>query len=262
MNAEPKNPPGREPVIEFRHAGYRLPDGQVLLHDINLKVLAGETLVMLGRSGAGKSTALKLVNRMLDPSEGEVRVEGRATLDWDPIPLRRHIGYVIQEIGLFPHFTVEQNIALVPRLEGWPDARIRPRVNELLSLVGLDPRTFAPRYPHELSGGQRQRVGVARALAADPPILLMDEPFGALDPLTRGELQREFQVLERRLAKTIVIVTHDVSEALVLGTRIGLLEAGALAGLYSPKEFMRAVEPVAAAYVAQLRLHEQTGRGE
>jgi osmoprotectant transport system ATP-binding protein len=262
MNAKPTHLPGREPVIEFRHAGYRLPDGQVLLHGINLPVLPGETLVLLGRSGAGKSTALKLVNRMLDPSEGEVRVEGRATLDWDPIALRRHIGYVIQEIGLFPHFTVEQNIALVPRLEGWPVARIRPRVNELLSLVGLDPGTFAPRYPHELSGGQRQRVGVARALAADPPILLMDEPFGALDPLTRGELQREFRVLEQRLAKTIVIVTHDVSEALVLGTRIGLLEAGALAGLYSPKEFMRAVEPVAAAYVAQLRMHVQAGRGE
>jgi osmoprotectant transport system ATP-binding protein len=131
MNAKPTQLPGREPVIEFRHAGYRLPDGQILLHDINLPVLAGETLVLLGRSGAGKSTALKLVNRMLDPSEGEVRVEGRATVDWDPIALRRHIGYVIQEIGLFPHYTVEQNIALVPRLEGWPDARIRPRVNEL-----------------------------------------------------------------------------------------------------------------------------------
>src|SRR5271168_1047134 len=229
--------PDSDPVIEFRQAGYRLPNGRVLLRDLNLVVQRGETLVLLGRSGAGKSTALKLINRMLEPTEGTVLVEGRATVESDPIELRRHIGYVIQEIGLFPHFTVEENISLVPRLQDWEKGRTRARVKELLAMVGLEPGKFSQRYPHELSGGQRQRVGVARALAADPPILLMDEPFGALDPLTRGEVQREFQELERRLQKTIVIVTHHVSESLVLGTRIGLMDAGRLAGMYSPKEF-------------------------
>jgi osmoprotectant transport system ATP-binding protein len=218
--------------------------------------------VLLGRSGAGKTTALKLINRLLEPSAGQVLVEGRSTLEWDPIALRRHIGYVIQEIGLFPHFTVEQNISLVPRLEDWAEDRIRARVKELLAMVGLEPGKFLRRYPHELSGGQRQRVGVARALAADPPILLMDEPFGALDPLTRGEVQQEFQELERRLQKTIVIVTHHVSESLVLGTRIGLMDAGRLAGMYSPKEFLESTEPVTAAYVAHLRMHESIEEDE
>ena len=208
---------GTEAIIEFRGAGYRLPSGQVLLTTLSLTVWRGETLVLLGRSGAGKTTALKLINRLLEPSDGEVRIEGRATLDWDPIALRRHIGYVIQETGLFPHYTVEQNISLVPRLEDWPAERIRARSQELLALVGLDPGQFLRRYPHELSGGQRQRVGVARALAADPPILLMDEPFGALDPLTRMEIRREFRALQQRLGKTIVIVTHDISEALAAG---------------------------------------------
>jgi osmoprotectant transport system ATP-binding protein len=244
------------PVIEFRHVSYQLNSGQELLYDVSFTVLRGETLVLLGRSGAGKTTALKLINRLLEPSEGEVLVEGRSAIAWDPIALRRHIGYVIQEIGLFPHFTVERNIALVPRLEGWAEDRIGSRVKELLEMVGLDADKFARRYPHELSGGQRQRVGVARALAADPPILLMDEPFGALDPLTRGEVQREFQALERRLGKTVVIVTHHVSESLALGTRIGLVEAGKLAGIYSPKEFLESTEPLTAAYVAYLRMHE------
>ena len=225
--------------IEFRHAGYRLPNGQALLKDLNLHVPRGETLVLLGRSGAGKTTALKLINRLLEPSAGEVLVEGRATLEWDPIALRRHIGYVIQEAGLFPHYTVEENIALVPRLEKWPAERTRARVHELLTLVGLNPEEFLHRYPHELSGGQRQRVGVARALAADPPILLMDEPFGALDPLTRSEMQQEFQELQQKLGKTIVIVTHDINEALLLGTRIALMDAGELRGIYSPREFLK-----------------------
>jgi len=176
---------GPEAIIEFRGAGYRLPSGQVLLHDVRFTVRRGETLVLLGRSGAGKTTALKLINRLVEPTDGQVLIEGRSTLDWDPIALRRHIGYVIQDTGLFPHYTVEQNISLVPRLEGWPAERIRSRSQELLALVGLDSGQFLGRYPHELSGGQRQRIGVARALAADPPILLMDEPFGALDPLTR-----------------------------------------------------------------------------
>src|ERR1700674_1076059 len=208
-------------VIEFRRVSYHLEGRQELLNNVSFAVQRGETLVLLGRSGAGKTTALKLINRLLEPSAGQVLVEGRSTLEWDPIALRRHIGYVIQEIGLFPHFTVEQNISLVPRLEDWAEDRIRARVKELLAMVGLEPGKFLRRYPHELSGGQRQRVGVARALAAAPPILLMDEPFGALDPLTRGEVQQEFQELERRLQKTIVIVTNHVSESLVLGPRIG-----------------------------------------
>ena len=257
-NDSPDNPKGpadgaSAPAIEFRNVSYQLPNGQSLLRNLNVSVKSGETLVLLGRSGAGKSTALKLINRMLEPSAGEILVEGKSTLDWNPITLRRHIGYVIQEIGLFPHFTVEQNISLVPRLERWPEDRTRVRVAELMKLVGLDAANFWQRYPHELSGGQRQRVGIARALAADPPILLMDEPFGALDPLTRGELQREFQQLEQLIRKTIVLVTHHVGEALHLGTRIGVIDAGALMGMHSPEEFPHATEPVAAAYMANLR---------
>jgi osmoprotectant transport system ATP-binding protein len=248
--------PAAEAVIELRNISYHLPNGHALLHNVTLTVANSETLVLLGRSGAGKSTALKLINRMLDLSDGEILVEGKSTLDWDPIALRRHIGYVIQEIGLFPHYTVAQNISLVPRLERWPEDRVRARVAELMTLVGLDPKKFSPRHPHELSGGQRQRVGIARALAADPPILLMDEPFGALDPLTRGELQNEFQKLEQLIRKTIVLVTHDVGEALLLGTRIGVMDAGALVGLYSPQEFLAARGPVAAAYVANLRMYQ------
>ena len=242
-------------VLEFRHVTCRAEEGRTLLSDINLEVRRGETLVLLGRSGSGKTTALKLINRLRAVSEGEVRVEGRATTEWDVIQLRRRIGYVIQEVGLFPHFTVERNVGLVPRLEGWPEARIRARVEELLGLVGLEGE-LRRRYPHQLSGGQRQRVGVARALAADPPILLMDEPFGALDPLTRAEIQREFQGLEKRLGKTIVFVTHDLREGLLLGTRIALMEAGKLVGIYSPEEFLRATEPTAAAYVAAFRAGE------
>jgi osmoprotectant transport system ATP-binding protein len=254
MSAPSEANPQRDAIIEFRDAAYRLENGQSLLSRINLTVRRGETLVLLGRSGAGKTTALKLINRLLDPTDGEVRVEDRRTTEWNPIELRRHIGYVIQETGLFPHYTVEQNISIVPRLEQWPRERARSRARELLALTGLDPNLFLARYPHELSGGQRQRVGVARALAADPPILLMDEPFGALDPLTRAEIRAEFQALQRRLGKTIVIVTHDTNEALLLGTRIGLVEAGELKGTYSPHEFMRSDEPVAAAYAAQLRV--------
>jgi osmoprotectant transport system ATP-binding protein len=252
----------RQPIIEFLNASYSLPNGQVLLKNLNLTVTSGETLFLLGRSGAGKTTALKLINRLLEPTGGEVRVDGRSTSDWEPIALRRHIGYVIQETGLFPHYTVEQNVALVPQLERWPAERIRTRVEELLGLVGLDPKSFSRRYPHELSGGQRQRVGFARALAADPPILLMDEPFGALDPLTRSEVHKEFQALERRLGKTIVIVTHDISEALLLGTRIALLEDGKLTGVYLPREFLRSGEPVAVEYAARLRALEAFEEGK
>jgi osmoprotectant transport system ATP-binding protein len=253
-------PTANDVTIEFRQASRRASGDHTILDGLSLEVRRGETLVLLGRSGAGKTTALKLINRLLEPSAGEVRVEGRSTLEWDPIQLRRRIGYVIQEAGLFPHFTVERNAALVPRLEKWDRERIRARVEEMLRLVGLDPAQFAHRYPHELSGGQRQRVGVARALAADPPILLMDEPFGALDPLTRAEIQREFQALQRRLAKTIVFVTHDMREALLLGSRIALLEAGRLLGVYTPQEFLRATEPTAAAYVAAFRTGDDLPR--
>jgi osmoprotectant transport system ATP-binding protein len=236
-------------VIEFRSASFRLNPGRTLLSPLNLTVRSGETLVLLGRSGSGKTTTLKLINRLLEPTGGEVLVEGKPTTAWDPIRLRRSIGYAIQEVGLFPHITVERNIGLVPEVEGWPRARILERVRELLLLVGLLPE-HAARYPRELSGGERQRVGVARALALDPPILLMDEPFGALDALTRAELQNEFAALEKRLGKTVVLVTHDLHEALRLGSKIGLLEAGELRGIYSPEEFLRASEPLAAAYVA------------
>ena len=212
--------PTSGPAIEFRDVRYAVAEGRQILDGLTFSVERGETVVLLGRSGAGKSTALRLINRLIDPSSGDVCVEGRATREWNPIELRRHIGYVIQDIGLFPHYTVEQNIALLPRLQKWPAEKVAARVKELLELVGLSHFEYLDRYPHELSGGQRQRVGVARALAADPPVLLMDEPFGALDPLTRGEVQQEFLELKKRLNKTIVIVTHDVGEALLLGTRI------------------------------------------
>jgi osmoprotectant transport system ATP-binding protein len=244
-------------MIEFHGVGYRLPSGQTLLKNIDFTVFQGQTLVLLGRSGAGKTTALKLINRLLEPTEGSVCVDGRPTVEWDPISLRRSIGYVIQETGLFPHYTVAQNVSLLPKLERWPANRIRSRVEELLVLVGLEPEKFLSRYPHELSGGQRKRVGVARALAADPPVLLMDEPFGALDPLTRTDVRREFHELQRRLEKTIVIVTHDISEALLLATRIGLVEAGELRDVYSPREFLNASEPVATAYLAQLQMLQE-----
>jgi osmoprotectant transport system ATP-binding protein len=241
------------PVIEFRNVSFQLNSGQPLLSGINLTIQRGETLVLLGRSGSGKTTALKLINRLLEPTAGAVRVEGRSTQEWDPIALRRRIGYVIQEVGLFPHFTIERNVGVVPWLERQPGKRVDARVRELLELVGLNPDEFARRYPHQLSGGQRQRVGVARALAGDPPFLLMDEPFGALDPITRVEMQREFRALQQRLRKTVVFVTHDLGEAMRLATRIALLEGGQLVGVYSPSEFLVAADPVAVAYVCAFR---------
>ncbi len=239
-------------AIELRNVAYRLEDGRPLLTDVNLSVTPGETLVLLGRSGSGKTTSLKLMNRLLEPSAGDIFIEGRNQSEWDPIRLRRRIGYVIQDVGLFPHWTVERNVALVPHLEGWPEARVRDRVREMLTLVGLDVAEFAGRRARELSGGQRQRVGVARALAGDPPILLMDEPFGALDPITRAELQREFRSLSARLGKTIAFVTHDLREALLLGQRIALLAAGKLVGVYDPDEFLRTAQPEARAFVESL----------
>jgi len=238
--------------MEFRATTYRLPSGTPLISGLTLSVARGETLVLLGRSGSGKTTTLKLINRLLEPTEGEILIAGRPSASWDPIQLRRGIGYVIQDAGLFPHWSVERNVALVPRLERWPEERIQARVLEMLSLVGLPPAEFAERRPSELSGGQKQRVGVARALAADPPILLMDEPFAALDPITRADLQREFRALALRLQKTIVFVTHDVREALFLATRIALLDHGRLVGVYAPTEFLKATEPEIQAFAASL----------
>jgi len=238
-----------EPAIAFRRVTYRA-QGRVLLGPLDLEVRGGETLVLLGRSGSGKTTALKLINRLLEESEGTVLVEGRPTREWDAITLRRHIGYVIQETGLFPHYTVEKNVALVPRLLGRPDAEIQPRVDEMLRLVDLNPQEFRSRYPHQLSSGQRQRVGVARALAGNPDILLMDEPFGALDPLSRMELQQEFLEIQKRVRKTTVLVTHDVGEALLLASRIALLEGGRLLGVYSQTQFLESSEATVAAYRA------------
>jgi osmoprotectant transport system ATP-binding protein len=242
-------------LVEFRNVSYGVAGmASLIVSDLNLTINRGETLVLLGESGCGKTTTLKLVNRLLLPTGGEVRVEGKETREWDAIELRRRTGYVIQEAGLFPHFTVERNVALVPTLENWERERVHGRVRELLQLVGLNPEVFAERYPRELSGGQRQRVGVARALAAEPSLLLLDEPFGALDPLTRASLQREFADLSRRLGKTVIFVTHDVREALMLATRIGLMHAGRLVLLETPENFLRSTEGHARAYMETLRL--------
>lgn len=234
-------------MIEFRDVSYSV-NGTQVLSGLNLRVAHGEILVLLGRSGSGKTTTLKLVNRLVAPTSGQILVNGVPNDQVDVIQLRRGIGYVIQEAGLFPHFTVERNIGLVPKIEGWPEERIRARVQEMLQRVGLTP-DLASRYPHQLSGGQRQRVGVARALAADPAILLMDEPFGALDPLTRDELQREFLLLQQRVHKTVVFVTHDLREALRLASRIALMEAGNLVTVLTPAEFLKSSDPWASAYV-------------
>jgi osmoprotectant transport system ATP-binding protein len=241
-------------LIEFREVSFHINDilARLVISNVSLMIPQGETLVLLGRSGSGKTTLLRLINGMLLPSKGQVLVQGQATTACDPIRLRRGIGYVIQEAGLFPHFTVAENVALVPTLEKWDHGRTAARVSELLTLVGLDPTEYADRRPSELSGGQRQRVGVARALAADPPILLMDEPFGALDPVTRAELQREFSALARRLDKTIVFVTHDLREALLLASRIVLLEAGRIAAVAPPQEFLRIEHPEVRAFAASL----------
>lgn len=247
-------------AVEFRSVSYQLPAGREILHGLSLDVHCGEILVLLGRSGSGKTTALKIVNRLREQSGGDVLVNGRSTHEWDIIQLRRHIGYVIQEVGLFPHFSVARNVSLVPELEHWPADKTHARVQELLTLVGLN-EDIGQRYPHQLSGGQRQRVGVARALAADPPILLMDEPFGALDPLTRADLQREFLSVQRKLGKTVLFVTHDLHEALLLGSRIGLLEEGRLISCSSPAEFLSSNDPLVHKYVEAVSSAETLKQG-
>lgn len=241
------------PLVEFRDVSFsHAASSAPVISHLSFTVQPGETLVLLGESGCGKTTTLKLINRLLLPTAGQVRVENKATIEWDPIRLRRRTGYVIQEGGLFPHFTVERNVGLVPTIERWDEERIKKRVHELLSLVGLEPHDFAQRYPGELSGGQRQRIGVARALAAEPPLLLLDEPFGALDPLTRASLQRQFAELTRRLNKTAVLVTHDVREALLLGSRIGLMHEGKLLLLETPAHFLESTNEKALAYIETL----------
>ena len=254
-------------LVQFHNVSFSIQtpgktDATVILSNLNLTVERGETLVLLGESGCGKTTTLKLVNRLLTPSSGEVLVEGKPTTAWDPIALRRRIGYVIQEGGLFPHFTIARNVGLLPALLSWDQERTDERVHKLLNLVGLDPESFAERYPHELSGGQRQRAGVARALGADPPLLLLDEPFGALDPLTRASLQREFADLATRLGKTAILVTHDVREALILGRRIGLMHKGRLVLLETPEGFLASQHPQARAYLDTLDVtdHKAGGR--
>lgn len=237
-------------AIEFKDVSYFLKSGRQIINNVNFSIAVGETVVLLGRSGSGKTTILKLINRLIEASEGQILVEGKATGEWDPIALRRNIGYVIQEIGLFPHFTVSENVALVPSLQGWPAERTSARVKRMLELVGLEPGDFANRYPDELSGGQRQRVGVARALAGDPSILLMDEPFGALDLITRSEIQNEFKDLSGQLNKTIVLVTHDVKEAFALGDRIGLMETGKLVALEDPELFKNLDNPEVQVFLA------------
>ena len=228
-------------VVEFRAVSYGY-SGRMAVDGLDLAIRQGETVALVGRSGAGKSTLLKLTNRLLVPHSGSVLVEGRDTREWDPIRLRRRTGYVLQDIGLFPHLTIEQNVALVPRLEGWPASEMRARTEELLALVGLSDG-FARRWPRELSGGQRQRVGVARALAVKPPVLLMDEPFGALDAITRAELQREFQRIQRELQQTALLVTHDMAEAFALGNRVGLLDEGRLIVCDTPDVVQRSSDP-------------------
>jgi osmoprotectant transport system ATP-binding protein len=252
----PEPAPTAEPAIEYRNVVYEIPaqEARIILNRISLRIADGEVLVILGRSGSGKTSFLKLINRILHFTSGDLLVAGKSVNAWDLIQLRRGIGYVIQETGLFPHLTIKENVCLLPELERWPRDRTRLRFHEVMALVGLDANEYGKRYPRELSGGQRQRVGVARALAADPRILLMDEPFGALDPITRAELQQAFLALSRRLSKTVVLVTHDLREALLLGTRVVLLNGGQVVASASPDDFLKLDQPAVREFIAASEL--------
>ena len=245
------------PALEAINVSKQFPDGTIGLRDIDWVVHSGETMVLIGQSGSGKSTLLRLFNRLDDPTTGEIHIQGQRALEKDVITLRRHIGYVQQDGGLLPHWTVERNVSLVPTLLGWPPDRCKEQAQTLLDLVQLDPIQHGPRYPSELSGGQRQRVAVARALAGDPPIILFDEPFGALDALTKIELQEQFLDLKHRLTKTMVLVTHDLQEAFQLGDRIGVMKDGRLLQVGSPREL---IKNPAHEYVQSLIDHYKTSR--
>jgi osmoprotectant transport system ATP-binding protein len=228
---------GEPATLELRQVSKRYPgQREPAIAELSLEVGAGEVCVLVGPSGSGKTTAMRLINRMIPVTSGDILLGGRTVLDQNPNQLRQHIGYVIQQIGLFPHQNIADNVATVPRLLGWEKDRIAARVHELLELTGLDPEEIAQRYPAQLSGGQRQRVGVARALAADPPLMLMDEPFGAIDPITRARLQDEFQRLQQRVRKTVVFVTHDIDEAIKMGDRIAILRQGGHLAQYDTPE--------------------------
>ncbi len=238
-------------MVEFRAVDFAV-EGLQIVNNLNLEIEKGEIFVVLGESGCGKTTLLKMINRLIEPTRGEVLVEGKSTLEWDPIRLRRRIGYVLQEAGLFPHFDVAKNVGLVPGLEQWSQEKIGKRTEEMLTLVGLEPAKFSHRFPNELSGGQRQRVGVARALASDPDILLLDEPFGALDAITRSHLQKEFRKLVRDLGKTAVFVTHDLQEAFALGSRICLIDKGKIVLVDTPGNFRKSELPLVKEYLETL----------
>lgn len=225
-------------MILFEEVSKVYGNGSHAVRDISFGVKTGEVLVLLGTSGSGKTTTMKMVNRLIEPSTGRISIDGQDIIERDPVELRLEIGYAIQQVGLFPHMTIEENIDVVPNLLGWSQPKRKSRIDDLLNMVRLDPAEFKHRYPGQLSGGQRQRVGVARALAGDPPIVLMDEPFGALDPLTRDELQKEFRQLQERLRKTVIFVTHDIFEAFELGDRIAILEQGRLAQIGTPEELI------------------------
>jgi len=225
-------------VIAFEHVSKTYPGGVEAVRDLSMEVAQGETLVLLGTSGSGKTTALKMVNRLIEPTSGHIRIDGTDIMAQNPIQMRRSIGYAIQHIGLFPHMSVGENIAVVPKLLRWTGERVAERVDELLTMVGLEPQEFRDRFPSQLSGGQHQRVGVARALAADPPVVLMDEPFGALDPITREQLQDEFVELQSEIQKTVLFVTHDVFEAVKMADRVALLNEGRLQQLARPTELV------------------------
>jgi len=230
------------PAIAFRGVAVNR-GGRAILHEVTLAVEAGEVVALVGRSGSGKTTLLRLVNRLAIADAGDVAVSGRDVAGWDQIALRRSVGYAIQDVGLFPHFTVADNIAIVPRLLEWPAERVVARVDELLTLIGLEPARYRDRWPDQLSGGQRQRVGLARALAADPPVLLMDEPFGALDPITRVELHREFKALQAKLPRAVLLVTHDLAEAFALAARVAVLHEGRVVACDTPTRLGEVDDP-------------------